>query len=70
MVCMVTASDVKKVIEDKDLKIKGVAVLIGVEPDTLGKWLSGKGGLGKPARLLLGHVLGLQPVKVVFSEAS
>jgi len=67
---MVTASEVKNVIDSKNLKIKGVAVLIGVEPDTLGRWLSGKGNLGKSAKILLGHVLGLRPVKVVFAEAS
>lgn len=56
---MVCADEAKKRIKERGLKISWVAGEIGVNPDTLGKFLNGKLRLGRSAQILLCRVLGL-----------
>lgn len=57
---MLNAEDVRKAIDDRGLKISWVAGKIGVKPDTLGRFLSGRHNLGLPAQILLKQLLGLE----------
>ena len=57
---IVAPETARKALDDKGLKIAWVAKKIGVQPDTLGKFLSGRNTMGRPAQILLCQVLGLE----------
>lgn len=56
---MLNTDHARKAINDRGLKISWVAGQIGVKPDTLGKFLSGKINLGPQAQDRLMRLLGL-----------
>lgn len=57
---MVRPETAKQKIKERGLKIYKVAEFIGVEADTLGKFLAGKVNLGRSAQILLCQVLDIK----------
>lgn len=60
IVFMVTALEVKKMMDERGLKTAWVADKIGVKPKTLNAFLSGGSNLGKPAQILLCQILDIK----------
>ncbi len=50
---------VREKIKDSGFKMRHIATEIGVKPNTLSSYVSGKRGLGTSAKLLLCDILGI-----------
>ena len=56
---MLNRHDVKEAMDKRGLKVAWVAEEVGIKPDTLRQFLTGRKGLGKPAQILLAQLLEL-----------